>query len=403
MKIIILLIITSAFQSLFGVGVLLFGTPVLLLLGYPFIESLLILLPVSISINILQTSKDYKYVDYKFYKNILVLTIPFIILLLYFVAKININVSFVMGFFLILIALKDYSNIIKKHLNKLLSYNKLFFVLTGIIHGITNLGGSLLTAKIFNADMNKLEKRSTVAISYLTFAVFQIITILSLNYRPNLNNLYYIIIGVSTYLIVNKLVFQKITNNIYDKLFAIFFIFIGYSINTKIFYMVIWLIGISGAGKTTLGNKIHKYLTDKKLNSFMIDGDIVREFYDNDLGYSKEERISNIKRIMLSTYVLEKNNIIPIVCNISPFENLRDFARDKFDSYHEIYLNKNISIAKENDVKGIYKNNFKKTSLIGVDMKFEEPTKSNLTINVDSESEEISFEKIINYINKINS
>lgn len=135
----------------------------------------------------------------------------------------------------------------------------------------------------------------------------------------------------------------------------------------------------------------------------MIDGDIVREFYDNDLGYSKEERISNIKRIMLSTYVLEKNNIIPIVCNISPFENLRDFARDKFDSYHEIYLNKNISIAKENDVKGIYKNNFKKTSLIGVDMKFEEPTKSNLTINVDSESEEISFEKIINYINKINS
>tara|TARA_B110000967_G_C18772288_1_gene503766 strand:- start:194 stop:697 length:504 start_codon:yes stop_codon:yes gene_type:complete len=167
--------------------------------------------------------------------------------------------------------------------------------------------------------------------------------------------------------------------------------------------MVIWLIGISGAGKTTLGNKIHKYLIDKKLNSFIIDGDIVREFYDNDLGYSKEERISNIKRIMLSTYVLEKNNIIPIVCNISPFENLRDFARDKFDSYHEIYLNKNISIAKQNDVKGVYKNNHKKTSLIGVDMKFEEPTKSNLTINVDSESEEISFEKIINYINKIKS
>ena len=65
--------------------------------------------------------------------------------------------------------------------------------------------------------------------------------------------------------------------------------------------MVIWLIGISGAGKTTLGNKIHKYLSDKKLKSFIIDGDIVREFYNNDLGYSKEERISNIKRIMLST------------------------------------------------------------------------------------------------------
>ena len=235
MKIIILLIVTSAIQSLFGVGVLLFGTPVLLLLGYPFIESLLILLPVSISINILQISKDYKYVDYKFFKNIIVLTIPFIILFLYFIAKININVSFIIGFFLIVIALKDYSNIIKKHLNKLLSYNKLFFVLTGIIHGMTNLGGSFLTAKIFNTDTNKLEKRSTVAISYMTFAVFQIITILSLNYRPNLNNLYYIIIGVTTYLIVNKLLFQKITNNIYDKLFAFFLFLSGTALILKYF------------------------------------------------------------------------------------------------------------------------------------------------------------------------
>jgi len=165
--------------------------------------------------------------------------------------------------------------------------------------------------------------------------------------------------------------------------------------------MVIWLIGISGAGKTTLGNKIHKYLTGVKLNSFMIDGDIVREFYDNDLGYSKDERISNIKRIMLAAYVLEKNNIIPIVCNISPFENLRDFARDRFDSYHEIFLQKNVSIAKEKDVKGVYKDNHKRTPLIGIDMKFEEPTKSNLIINVDSESEEKSFEKIMNYINQI--
>jgi uncharacterized protein len=235
MKIIILLIITSAIQSLFGVGVLLFGTPVLLLLGYPFIESLLILLPVSLSINILQISKDYKYVDYKFYKSIVVLTLPFIILFLYFVVKIKVNVSLVIGFFLIVIAVKDYSNVVKKNLNKLLSYNKLFFVLTGIIHGMTNLGGSLLTAKIFNTDMNKSEKRSTVAVSYMTFAIFQIITILLLKYRPNLNNLYYVLIGMSTYLIVNKFIFQKITSNIYDKLFAIFLFLSGTALILKYF------------------------------------------------------------------------------------------------------------------------------------------------------------------------
>jgi len=235
MKIIVLLIITSAIQSLFGVGVLLFGTPILLLMGHPFIESLLILLPVSLSINILQISKDYKYVDYSFYRNILVLTIPLIVLFLYFVAKIEMDVSLGIGILLIVIGLKNYSNIVKIYLDKLLSYNKVFFVMTGIIHGMTNLGGSLLTAKVFSKDMDKLEKRSTVAISYLTFAVFQIFTIVALEYRPDWSNFYYIAIGMSTYLIVNKLVFQKITNNKYDKLFAVFLFISGVSLIIKYF------------------------------------------------------------------------------------------------------------------------------------------------------------------------
>ncbi len=101
---------------------------------------------------------------------------------------------------------------------------------------------------------------------------------------------------------------------------------------------------------------------------------------------------------MLSTYVLEKNDIIPIVCNISPFEDLRDFARDKFDDYHEIYLHKNINIAKSNDVKGVYKDNLNVTSIVGVDMIFEEPQHSNLIIEVDKEDVEESFQKIIKYL-----
>ena len=106
--------------------------------------------------------------------------------------------------------------------------------------------------------------------------------------------------------------------------------------------MVIWLLGISGAGKTTLGKELHTIFNQNNIKSFIIDGDIVRDFYNNDLGYSKSDRISNIKRIMLSAYVLEQNGIIPIVCNISPFEFLRDFARDKFDKYVEVYLKREI-------------------------------------------------------------
>ena len=89
--------------------------------------------------------------------------------------------------------------------------------------------------------------------------------------------------------------------------------------------MVIWLIGISGSGKTTLGNRLKEYYNNKKTKSFILDGDLVREFYENDLGYSKVDRIGNIKRIMLSAYVLEKNDIIPMIAH--PERN-RDILAD---------------------------------------------------------------------------
>jgi len=162
--------------------------------------------------------------------------------------------------------------------------------------------------------------------------------------------------------------------------------------------MVIWLIGISGAGKTTLGTKIKQYYDGNNINSFILDGDLIRDFHDNDLGYSREDRIENIKRIMLAAYILEQNAIVAIVCNISPFEHLREVARKKLDNYIEIFLDKDINVAKNNVVKNVYKNNMGKTSLIGIDIKFEKPLNSDLIIEVDKESEAVSFEKIINYL-----
>jgi len=162
--------------------------------------------------------------------------------------------------------------------------------------------------------------------------------------------------------------------------------------------LVVWLIGISGAGKTTLGNKLNDYFFLQGISSFVLDGDLVRNFFDNDLGYSKDERIANIMRIMLSAKVLEQNNIIPIVCNISPFEHLRDFARFKFEDYNEIFLKKDIAIAKNLDEKGVYKKNINQTELVGLDIEFEEPKKSNLILNVDQETEIESFKKIISYL-----
>ncbi len=158
--------------------------------------------------------------------------------------------------------------------------------------------------------------------------------------------------------------------------------------------MVVWLIGISGAGKTTLGSKIKKYYDDNNIDSYIIDGDLVRDFYDNDLGYSKADRVSNIKRIMLSAYVLEQNNVIPIVCNISPFESLRNFARNKFDNYNEIYLKRNIADIKNKD--DIYSSK----NVVGVDFKFEVPLNTDLTIDTSVLNIQESFDNIIQYLNK---
>ena len=142
--------------------------------------------------------------------------------------------------------------------------------------------------------------------------------------------------------------------------------------------MVIWLLGISGSGKTTLANELKKYYDSKNIKSFIIDGDLVRDFFDNDLGYTREDRVANIKRIMLSVYVLEKNGIIPIVANISPFEFLRDFAREKFDNYIEIYLKREIEDISNKDF--VYSD----TNVVGVDMEFDTPKNPDLVLDTAS-------------------
>jgi adenylylsulfate kinase len=162
--------------------------------------------------------------------------------------------------------------------------------------------------------------------------------------------------------------------------------------------MVIWLIGIPGAGKTTLGIRIEAYLRSQNKNCYIIDGDDVRKLFDNDLGYTYDERVQNIKRIILAGYVLEQNGVVPVICSISPFEELRKFARRKLDSYNEIYLNKSIEKSKRDDVKGLYRGNIGKTKLIGIDIPFEEPQNSDLTVEVDEEEISESMDKIISFL-----
>ena len=165
--------------------------------------------------------------------------------------------------------------------------------------------------------------------------------------------------------------------------------------------MVIWIIGISGSGKSTLGNMLKKYFDEEGLDSQIIDGDVVRSFFNDDLGYGAEDREQNIKRILLASSLLESNGIVPIICNIGPFEHLRLFAREKFNNYIQIYLYKRMENAKKNDVKNIYRDNVDVTPIVGIDLLFEEPEFNELVLKVDDESKEESLKKIINYLESV--
>ena len=158
--------------------------------------------------------------------------------------------------------------------------------------------------------------------------------------------------------------------------------------------MVLWLLGISGAGKSTLGNKLKEYCDQSNKKSWIIDGDSIRIFFDNDLGFDREDRMQNIKRIILAANVLSENDVIAIVCNISPFEELRQLARKKIKNYHQIYLKKNLETSRRSDVKEVYKNHIGKTPIVGVDLQFDEPQNNDLVLDIENETIEESFQKL---------
>lgn len=230
LDILIIIVITSFVQSIFGVGVLLFGTPLLLLVGYDFIEAITILLPISITINLFQIFKDYRIVDFDFYKKILVITIPFVIIFLFLVTTVEINIGLIIGIFLLAVALKDYSQRINRFVKIATRYEKAYFGIMGIIHGLTNLGGSLLTAIVHSKGYEKQITRVTVAISYATFAAFQILTLLISGVNVDINLVgigLYLVAGVAIFLLTEKLVYTEINNENYTKYFAVFLFLSG--------------------------------------------------------------------------------------------------------------------------------------------------------------------------------
>jgi adenylyl-sulfate kinase len=154
--------------------------------------------------------------------------------------------------------------------------------------------------------------------------------------------------------------------------------------------MVIWLIGLSGAGKSTLANEVVSQIRQHNKNVVLIDGDVIRELFDNDLGYSMEDRLKNAERISRLCKFLDDQGIHVVCAILSLFVESRSWNRENLDNYFEVYIEVPVIELVKRDSKGIYKKyeEGELKNVAGMDIEFPVPENADLTIrNIDSKQE----------------
>ena len=158
----------------------------------------------------------------------------------------------------------------------------------------------------------------------------------------------------------------------------------------------IWFTGLSGAGKSTLAEAIEARLKARERNVEILDGDIVRTHLSKGLGFSREDRDTNIKRIAFVCGLLTRNGVICISAAIAPYREARQWARQEIGNFVEVYVKCPIEVCRQRDVKGLYKlvDEGKLTGFTGVDDPYEEPEHPELVVETCKETIEESAERI---------
>jgi len=161
--------------------------------------------------------------------------------------------------------------------------------------------------------------------------------------------------------------------------------------------MVIWFTGLSGTGKTTYARKLAGKLSRRGLEVELLDSDELRALAD-DLSYTYEDRVKNVKRIALIASHLQKHGICVIVACIAPFYCARDFIRKITGNYVQVYLKTTRPVLQER--KKIYRlaEQGKMENVIGHDLPYEEPRRPDVVIDTLKNSVEEGVNKILKYL-----
>lgn len=162
----------------------------------------------------------------------------------------------------------------------------------------------------------------------------------------------------------------------------------------------IWLTGMSGSGKTTLGTKLEEVFRNRGLRVERLDGDIIRGILGKGLGFSREDRIINLKRAAFVAGLLVKHGVVTICSFITPYEVSRRYARDTIERYVEVYVKCSLDVLIQRDPKGLYRKALDGEILhfTGISDPFEEPGQFDICTVTDRETEDESVTKILNWL-----
>ena len=165
----------------------------------------------------------------------------------------------------------------------------------------------------------------------------------------------------------------------------------------------LWFTGLSGSGKSTLSQLVASHLRALGAKVEVLDGDIVRTLLCQGLGFSREDREENIRRIGFVCELLSRNGVIAIAAAISPYRASRDELRKRIPNFVEIHMNCPVEVLIQRDVKGLYKKALSGEikQFTGISDPYESPIAPEITIDSSSDSIESSVAKILRHLEEL--
>ena len=165
--------------------------------------------------------------------------------------------------------------------------------------------------------------------------------------------------------------------------------------------VTVWLTGLPCSGKTTIAQKLSEVLRSHGYKVEVLDGDVIRNYISKGLGFSREDRFENIRRVSFVAKLLTRNGVITLVAVISPYREMRKMAKEMIgDDFIEVFVNAPVEVCEKRDVKGMYKmaREGKIKGFTGIDDPYEPPENPDVECKTVDETVEESVRKILSVL-----